>query len=91
MCGVCFSQNQSEEHYTLSKSFHPGARIYINISSSIGPSYGRVKYWILTVDDYSWYCWSDLVFNKSGLKIMMVLFLKLMTVACNIRVEKNSP
>jgi hypothetical protein len=51
-------------------------------------SYGGAKYWILIVDDYSRYCWSYFVFNKSGLKIMMVLFLKLMTVAYNIRVEK---
>jgi hypothetical protein len=52
------------------------------------PSYGGVKYWILIVDDYSHCCWSYFVFNKSGLKIMMVLFAKLMTVAYNISVEK---
>jgi hypothetical protein len=58
------------------------------LRSSIWSSYGWMKYWILIVDDYSQYCWSYFVFNKSGLKIMMVLFLKLMTVAYNIRGEK---
>jgi hypothetical protein len=38
---------------TLSKSFHPGARICIDISSSMWPSYGGAKYWILIVNDYS--------------------------------------
>jgi hypothetical protein len=87
-CDLAKIRQKNINKVTLSKCFHPGARIYIDISSSMWPSYGGAKYWLLIVDDYSHYCWSYFVFNKSGLKIMMVLFLKLMTVAYNIHVEK---
>jgi hypothetical protein len=66
-CALAKIRQKNINKVTSFKSFHPGARrIYIVISSSMRPSYGGAKYWILIVDDYSRYCWSNYVINKSG-------------------------
>jgi hypothetical protein len=87
-CALAIIRQKNIKKVTLSKIFHPGAHIYVDISSSKWPSYGGAKYWILIVDDYSHYFWELFCLQQIGLKIMMVLFLKLMTVAYNICVEK---
>jgi hypothetical protein len=46
----------------------PGERLYINISSIKERIFGGAKFWALIVDDYSDYCWSFVMKNKSDLK-----------------------
>jgi transposase InsO family protein len=46
----------------------PGERLYIDISSIKERSFGGEKFWALIVDDYSDYCWSFIMKNKSDLK-----------------------
>jgi hypothetical protein len=46
----------------------PGERLYIDISSIKERSFGGAKFWALIVDDYSDYCWSFVMKNKSDLQ-----------------------
>jgi transposase InsO family protein len=46
----------------------PGERLYVDVSSIKERSFGGSKFWALIVDDYSDYCWSFVVKNKSDLK-----------------------
>ena len=39
-------------------SLTAGERLYVDISSIQGVSFGGAKFWTLIVDDYSGYCWS---------------------------------
>jgi hypothetical protein len=45
-----------------------GQRLYYDISSVIDSSYGGSKFWALIVDDYTDFCWSIFLKNKSDLK-----------------------
>jgi hypothetical protein len=47
----------------------PGERLYINISSIKERSLGGAKFWALIVYDYTDYCWSFVLKNKSDLKV----------------------
>ena len=40
-------------------SLTAGERLYVDISSIQGVSFGGAKFWALIVDDYLGYCWSD--------------------------------
>jgi hypothetical protein len=46
----------------------PGERLYVDISSIQGVSFGGAKFWALVVDDFSGYCWSYFLKAKSELK-----------------------
>jgi hypothetical protein len=50
----------------------PGERLYTDISSIKGESYGGSKFWALIVDDYSGYCWSYFLKQKSSLKTTLI-------------------
>jgi hypothetical protein len=52
----------------LGSSNLPGERLYIDISSIKERSIGGEKFWALIVDDYTDYCWSFVLKNKSDLK-----------------------
>jgi hypothetical protein len=53
-------------------SITPGERLYVDISSIKGESYGGLKSWALVVDDYSSYCWSYFLNRKSDLKNTLI-------------------
>jgi hypothetical protein len=46
----------------------PGERVYLDISSIRDESYGGTCFWVLLVDDYTDYCWSIFLKQKSDLK-----------------------
>jgi hypothetical protein len=46
----------------------PGERVYLDISSIKGESYGGNCFWALVVDDHTDYCWSLFLKAKSDLK-----------------------
>jgi hypothetical protein len=46
----------------------PGERLYMDIISIKERSIGGAKFWALIVDDYTDYCWSFVLKNKSNLK-----------------------
>jgi transposase InsO family protein len=46
----------------------PGERLYADISSIQERSFGGSKFWALVVDDFTDYCWSFVLKNKSDLK-----------------------
>jgi hypothetical protein len=53
----------------------PGEGLYLDISSIKDTSYGGSKFWALIVDDYTDYCWSIFLKNKSELKEQMLTLL----------------
>jgi hypothetical protein len=55
-----------------------GERVYLDISSIKGKSYGGSCFWALVLDDHTDYCWSLFLKAKSDLKGM---FLTLLTVS----------
>jgi hypothetical protein len=50
-------------------------RVYLDISSIRDESYGGSCFWALLVDDYSDYCWSTFLKNKSDLKSKVMILL----------------
>ena len=53
-----------------------GERLYVDISSIQGVSFGGSKFWALIVDDYSGYCWSYFMKTKSELKERVIDLIK---------------
>jgi hypothetical protein len=51
-----------------------GGQSYLDIGSIKGASFGGCKFWALIVDNYTKYCWSILLKNKSDLKDKMLTF-----------------
>jgi hypothetical protein len=41
-----------------------GERLYVDISSIKGTSFGKAKFWALIIDDFSSYCWSYFLKKK---------------------------
>jgi transposase InsO family protein len=75
----------------------PGERLYVDISSIQGLSFGRAKFWALIVDDFSGYCWSYFLRAKPELKerildlvkeLKNVKFLRLDDAGENFALEK---
>jgi hypothetical protein len=60
----------------LGSSNIPGEVIYINVSSNKERNLGGTKFWVVVVDDYSDYCWSIFLKNKSDLKTKIINLLK---------------
>jgi transposase InsO family protein len=52
----------------LGSSNLPGECLYIDISSVKERNFGGATFWALIVDNYSGYCWSFVMKNKSDLK-----------------------
>ena len=53
----------------------PGERVYLDISSIRDESYGGSRFWCLLVDDYTDFCWSIFLKNKSDLKCKVMTLL----------------
>jgi hypothetical protein len=58
-----------------------GERVYVDISSIRYESYGGSCFWVLLVDDYSNYCWSIFLENKSDLKSKFMTLLNDLKIA----------
>jgi hypothetical protein len=53
-----------------------GERLYVDISSVKGTSFGRAKFWELIIDDFSSHCWSYFLKKKDELKDKVVKLIK---------------
>jgi hypothetical protein len=67
-CSVAKARQKNINKDRKGSSITPGERLYADISSIKGESYGGSKFWVLVVDDYSGYCWSYFLKRKSDLK-----------------------
>jgi hypothetical protein len=59
----------------------PGERVYLDISSIKGESYGGSCFWALVIDDHTDYCWSLFLKAKSDLKVKFLTLLKDLKIA----------
>jgi hypothetical protein len=67
-CAITKARQKNVNKQWLGSSNLPGERLYIDISLIKERSFGGAKFWALIVDDYSDYCWSFIMKNKSDLK-----------------------
>jgi hypothetical protein len=67
-CAIAKARQKNVNKQWLGSSNLPGERLYINMSSIKERSFDGAKFWALIVDDYSDYCWSFVMKNKSDLK-----------------------
>jgi hypothetical protein len=67
-CAVAKARQKNVNKNWLNSSDVPDERLYIDISSIAGKSFGGAKFWALIIDDYSDYCWSFILKRKSYLK-----------------------
>jgi hypothetical protein len=67
-CAIAKARQKNVNKQWLGSSNLPGERLYINISSIKERSFSGAKFWVLIVNDYSDYCWSFIMKNKSDLK-----------------------
>jgi hypothetical protein len=58
------------------KSTVPGERLFVDISSVKGTSFGGAKFWVLVVDNFTDKCWSFFVKQRSQLPEQVVLLIK---------------
>jgi hypothetical protein len=65
-----------------SQSQVSGERVYLDMSSIRDESYGGSCFWVLLIDDYSDYCWSIFLKNKSDLKS------KIMTLLTDLKIAE---
>jgi transposase InsO family protein len=71
-CSVAKARRKNINKDWKGSSITPGERLYVDISSIKGESYGGSKFWALVVDDYSGYCWSYFLKQKSDLKTTLI-------------------
>jgi hypothetical protein len=67
-CEIAKARQKNVNKQWLGSSNLPDERLYIDIRSIKESSFGGAKFWALIVDDYSDYCWSFVMKNKSDLK-----------------------
>jgi hypothetical protein len=67
-CAIAKAQQKNVNNNWLGSSNLPGERLYVDISSIKEKSFGGAKFWALIVDDYTEYCWSFVMKNKSDIK-----------------------
>ena len=74
-CAIAKARQKNVNKEWIGGSKIPGERVYLDISSIKDASYGGSKFWALIVDDYTDYCWSLFLKNKSELKSKMLTLL----------------
>jgi hypothetical protein len=67
-CAVAKARQRNINEDWKGGSQVPGERVYLDISSIKGESYGGSCFWALVVDDHRGYCWSLFLKGKSDLK-----------------------
>jgi hypothetical protein len=84
-CAITKARQKDVNKQWLGSSNLPGERLYIDISSIKERSFGGAKFWalIVIVDDYSNYCWSFVMKNKSDLKT------RIMTLLTNLKIANR--
>jgi predicted secreted protein len=70
-CAIAKARQKNVNKEWKGGSQIPGERVYLDISSIKDVGYGGSKFWVLIVDDYTNYCWSIFLKNKSELKEKM--------------------
>jgi hypothetical protein len=83
-CVIAKARQKSINKQWLGSSNMPGERLYVDISSIKERSFSGAKFWALIVDDYSDYCWSFVMKNKSDLKTRIKTFLTDLNIANRI-------
>jgi transposase InsO family protein len=68
-CAIAKAQQKNVNKNWLVSSNLPGEHLYVDISLIKERSIDRAKFWALIVDDYTDYCWSYVLKNKSDLKV----------------------
>ena len=71
-CAIAKAKQKGVNKVWSGGSNIPGERVYVDISSIKERSFGGAKFWALVVDDYSDFCWSFFLKNKSDLKVKMI-------------------
>ena len=69
------------------KSKTPGHRLYLDISSVKGESFGKKKFWLLVVDEATDNCWSFFLKQKSQTAKTIIEFIKNLKSKENIEVK----
>jgi hypothetical protein len=67
-CTIAKAQQKNVNKNWLGSSNLPVERLYVDISSIKERSFGGAKFWALIFDDYTDYCWSFVMKNKSDIK-----------------------
>jgi hypothetical protein len=67
-CAIGKAKQKNTNKEWLQGSKNPGERLYIDIISIKGESFGGSKFWALIIDDCTNYCWSYFLNKKSILK-----------------------
>ena len=75
-CAIAKARQKNLNKVWSSGSKVPGERLFVDISSIRGESYGGTKFWVLVLDDCTDYCWSFFLRNKSDLKYKVVNVIK---------------
>jgi hypothetical protein len=70
-CAIAKARQKSVNKEWKGGSQIPGEQVYLDISSIKDVNYGGSKFWVLIVDDYTNFCWSSFLKNKSKLKEKM--------------------
>jgi hypothetical protein len=68
-CAIAKTQQKNVNKNWLGSSNLSGERLYVDISSVKERSIGGAKFWDLIVDDYTDYCWSFELNNKTNLRL----------------------
>jgi hypothetical protein len=68
-CAIAKALQKNFKKSWLGSSNFPWERLYVDISSIKERSINGAKFWALIVDDYTGYCWSFVLKNKSDLKV----------------------
>ena len=74
-CAIAKARQKNVNKDRKDGSQVPGERAYLDISSIRDESYGGSRFWCLLVDDYTDYCWSIFLKNKSDLKCKVMTLL----------------
>jgi hypothetical protein len=67
-CAIAKARQKNVNKHWLGSGNLQGERLYVDISSIKERSFGAAKFWASIVDDYTGYCLSFVMKNKSDLK-----------------------
>ena len=70
-CALAKARQKNLNKESSTRSNQAGERLFIDISSISYPSFGGARFWLLIVDDFTDYCWSYFMKNKSDLSSKM--------------------
>jgi hypothetical protein len=80
-CAVAKALQKNINKNWLGSRNPPGEHFYVDINLIKEISIGGEKFWVLIVDDYTDYCWSFTLKNKSDLKV------KIKTLLTNLKIS----